>query len=226
MPPSIIINKKHKSRAKNENGIKSLAGLLRSKSPDFYEYDASTVYEYYLSDQIVDPDEYTEMIHTIRNCKSTDFIVIHINCPGGNLLTTVQILHAMSECQGRIVASVEGACISAATLIFLAADEYVINEHSMFLFHNYSGGTVGKGGEMYHSVIYERKWSEDLLRSSYSGFLTNDEITDLLNDKDIWMSASEVASRIEEAEKKTKEDKEPEKEEKKPKRPRQKQKSE
>lgn len=176
---------------------KGLHDLLKSSGNESFSTDYGIIKEYYLSSEIGDPDEYTTMIHDIRNCRNTDVIKLHINCPGGNLFTTIQLLQAISECQGHVIASVEGACMSAATLVFLCADEFQITNHSMFLFHNYSGGTFGKGGEMYHGMVHERKWSEGLLRDIYSDFLTESEITELINDKDIWMDAEEAVLRLE-----------------------------
>jgi len=86
--------------------------------------------------------------------------------------------------------------MSAATLIFLAADEFQIAPHSMFMFHNYSGASFGKGGEMYDNVVHERKWSEKLLMDMYSDFLTKSEIEALLNNKDIWMDSDDVVTRL------------------------------
>jgi ATP-dependent protease ClpP protease subunit len=96
-----------------------------------------------------------------------------------------------------VVASAEGACMSAATMIFLSADRYEISEHSLFMFHNYSGGTFGKGGEMYDQLTKERKWSEKIIRKLYEGFLTPDEIRSILDNKDIWMDGEEVMKRLE-----------------------------
>ena len=176
---------------------KGLLDLLKGTHSESFSADYGSIKDYYLSDEIGGPDEYTQMIHEIRTSRQTDVIKLHLNCPGGNLFTTIQILQAMAESEAHIVASVEGACMSAATLIFLCADECMITNHSMFLFHNYSGGTFGKGGEMYHGVIHERKWSEGLMRDLYGDFLTEDEITELINDKDIWMDAAEVLNRLE-----------------------------
>ena len=64
------------------------------------------------------------------------------------------------------------------------------------MFHNYSGGTIGKGGEMYDNIIYERKWSDKFMRSVYSGFLTDVEIKSMLENKDIWMDPDEVFKRL------------------------------
>jgi len=180
----------------NQNN-KGLLDLIKGAHSDSFNTDYGSIKDYYLSDEIGSPDEYTQMIHDIRTSRQTDVIKLHINCPGGNLFTTIQILQAMAECEGHIIASVEGACMSAATLVFLCADEFMITNHSMFLFHNYSGGTFGKGGEMYHGVIHERKWSEGLMRDLYEDFLTDDEISDLINDKDIWMDANQVLERLE-----------------------------
>jgi ATP-dependent protease ClpP protease subunit len=184
----------HKQTLLRNNG---LLDLIKGSQSESFNADYGCIKDYYLSDEIGSPDEYTQMIHEIRSSRQTDVIKLHINCPGGNLFTTIQILQAMAECEGHIIASVEGACMSAATLIFLCADEFMITNHSMFLFHNYSGGTFGKGGEMYHGVIHERKWCEGLMRDLYSDFLTSDEITELINDKDIWMDASQVLERLE-----------------------------
>jgi ATP-dependent protease ClpP protease subunit len=67
----------------------------------------------------------------------------------------------------------------------------------MFMFHNYSGGTIGKGGEMYGQIQHERKWSDRLLHEIYEDFLTPDEIQSLLDNRDMWMDVDEVIERME-----------------------------
>ena len=176
---------------------KGLLDILKGGAPDSFSTDYGCIREYYLSDEIGPPSEYIGWFHEIRNCRNTDAIKIHINCPGGNLFTTIQFLQALQETEAHIIVSVEGACMSAATLIFLAGHEYFITDHSMFLFHNYSAGTAGKGGEMYHGMVHERKWSTNLFQDMYTDFLTSEEIADMTNDKDIWLDAKEVLERLE-----------------------------
>jgi ATP-dependent protease ClpP protease subunit len=86
--------------------------------------------------------------------------------------------------------------MSAATLIFLHGHQFEVSPHSMFMFHNYSSGVVGKGGEMYDRLAHEKDWSEKLLREVYSDFLTEKEITSILDNKDIWMDGDEVIKRL------------------------------
>jgi ATP-dependent protease ClpP protease subunit len=154
------------------------------------------LHTFYLTGPITSPEDYIEWFETIRNASQMDVIKIHINSQGGDLFTAIQFLRVLGETQAHIICSVEGACMSAATMIFLPSDTHEISEHSMFMFHNYSGVTMGKGGEMYDNITYERKWSEKILRGSYEGFLTEEEIKSILNNKDIWMTGEEVIKRL------------------------------
>ena len=154
------------------------------------------LHEFYLSGPVLDPEEYIDWFDTIRNANSVDTIRIYINSPGGDLYTTLQFLRVMSDTEATVVTSVEGACMSAATMIFLHGHMQEVTPHSLFMFHNYSAGTFGKGGEMYDQPQFERKWSENFMTEVYDGFLTADEIQSMLHNKDIWMDSEEVVKRL------------------------------
>lgn len=154
------------------------------------------VHEFYLSGPIQDAEEYIEWFDIIRNASATDTIRIYINSPGGDLFTTLQFLRVMSDTQATVVCSVEGACMSAATMIFLHGHSQEVTPHSLFMFHNYSAGTFGKGGEMYDQLQFERTWSENFMTEVYSDFLTTEEISSMLHNKDIWMGSEEVVKRL------------------------------
>lgn len=190
------MTKQHMLHSKKANAKRGTIEDILSKGKDVYIGDYGNIIEFYLCGEIGDPEDYIEWFHIISNARESDIIKININSPGGNLFTAVQMLQALETSQAHLVMNVAGGCMSAATLIFLAGDEYLINEHSAFLFHNYSGGVSGKGGEMYQSVIHQRKWSEHILRKAYKNFLTEDEINSLIDDKDIWMDCTTVIERL------------------------------
>lgn len=156
----------------------------------------STLHEFYLTGDIESAENYIEWFDTIRHASEHDVIKIYINSYGGDLFTAIQFLRVLAESAATKVISVEGACMSAATMIFMCADSYEVTPHSIFMFHNYSGGTIGKGGEMIDQLLHERKWSEKLLSEIYEGFLTKEEIKSMLDNKDIWMDGEEVVRRI------------------------------
>jgi ATP-dependent protease ClpP protease subunit len=154
------------------------------------------IHEFYLSGEIGPPEEYIQWFDTIRHAGETDVIKIYINSPGGDVFTAIQFMRVLQETAANVVISVEGICASAATMIMLCGDSFEISDHSMFMCHNYSGLTFGKGGEMLDQLQHERKWSEKLLRNVYKDFLTEAEITSVLENKDIWMDGEEVVKRL------------------------------
>jgi len=154
------------------------------------------LHEFYLSGPVLDAEEYIDWFDTIRNASAVDTVRIYINSPGGDLYTTLQFLRVMSDTEATVITSVEGACMSAATMIFLHGHMQEVTPHSLFMFHNYSAGTFGKGGEMYDQLQFERAWSENFMREVYADFLSEEEIQSMLHNKDIWMDSEEVVKRL------------------------------
>lgn len=153
-------------------------------------------HEFYLSGPIESAEEYIEWFDKIRHASEHDYIKIYINSPGGDLFTAIQFMRVLAETQATVCCSVEGMCMSAATVIFLCGHSFEVTPHSMFMFHNYSGGAFGKGGEMIDQLQHERKWSESLLKEVYKDFLTDAEVTSMLDNKDLWMDGQEVINRL------------------------------
>ncbi len=163
--------------------------------PIFSSVRSRTI-SFYLSGELREPSAYTDWFHVIRNASPNDEIKIHINSNGGNGSTVTQFLRVLAETPAEVTASVEGDCMSAATMIFLAADRVEVSPHSIFLFHNYSGGAIGKGSDVYGKVSHLQRWSEELLRDVYKGFFSEEELVSILNGKDMWMDNAEVATRL------------------------------
>tara|TARA_R110002153_G_scaffold26320_1_gene82678 strand:- start:371 stop:1018 length:648 start_codon:yes stop_codon:yes gene_type:complete len=154
------------------------------------------ILDFYLNSSIGSPEEYAEWNQILRSSGEQDVVYLHINCYGGQALTAVQLMRAISESRATVVASVEGACMSAATFLFLMADVCEISDHSIFMFHNFSGGSIGKGNEMMAQVHHNDKWARELMGSIYKDFFTDDEIESILEGKDYWLSPDEVTERL------------------------------
>jgi ATP-dependent protease ClpP protease subunit len=169
--------------------------LSDSGSGNYSERPLSRLLKFYIGN-IGEADEYVEEFEAIRSAGADDIVVLHINSFGGDLFTAIQFMRVIAETKATVVASCEGACMSAATMIFLSAGQYEISEHVSFMFHNYSKMSAGKGGELFANITFERKWSESIMRKVYKHFLTEEEITQLLDDKDIWMDGPEVVTRL------------------------------
>ena len=178
------------------NPLLDMLNVEKKQTTSFTDKAISHLHEYYLVGEIDEASKYTEWFNQMRHYPENDFVKIYINSCGGDLWSAIQFMRVIRECKAPVMVSVEGACMSAATIVFLMADEYEISAHSMFMFHNYSGGTIGKGGEMMDQIKHERKWSENLLTEIYSDFLNPEEIRSILDNKDIWMGGEEVVNRL------------------------------
>lgn len=188
----LMSNIKYKNR---KLPMKELLQLGDTKS-NYNIKPAINLHTLYLTGEIESPDEYTDVFEGIRMAGPSDVIKIHINSPGGDLFTAIQFMRVLKETEAKVITSVEGACMSAATLIFLAADQFEISDHSVFMFHNYSTFMYGKGGELFDGIMHDRKWSENLLKTEYEGFLNTDEVEAVLNGKDIWLDSDEALMRL------------------------------
>lgn len=156
----------------------------------------ASVHEFYLTGEITEAENYVEWFDTMRHANENDVVKIYINSYGGDLFTAIQFMRVMADSPATVVASVEGMCMSAATVIFLCAEAYEVTPHSVFMFHNYSGGAIGKGGEMIDQLLHERRWSENLMNAIYKDFMSPTEIKAMLDNKDIWLDGEDVVKRL------------------------------
>lgn len=154
------------------------------------------IYHFYINDEIDDYKQYQDLINTLKTAEENDKIFIYLNSPGGRLNIAIQIVNAMRSSRATVITSMDGEVCSAATLIFLCGHEYTVNKNCSFMIHNYSGGIYGKGNEMASSLKHHQEYFENLANDIYGGFLSKEEIKDMLDGKDIWMGSDEVLERL------------------------------
>ena len=177
-------------------GLDELLGMGQKNKNMFPGKSIVAKHDLYLTGEIKAADQYTDWFELIRSGSKSDIITIHINSYGGDLFTAIQLMRCIQESDAIITASVEGACMSAATMVFLQAQSFEISDHSAFMFHNYSGIAVGKGAEMFAQVSFEKKLIDKMMKKVYNGFLSDTEIKDVLEGKDLWLDGEEVALRL------------------------------
>lgn len=138
-----------------------------------------------------------DMIHRVQNAGPEDIIYIHLNTPGGHLDTGIQLVNAMQSTQAHVIASVESEAHSLGTLIFLAADEFVVHDNCMMMFHNFSGSVFGKSHEQQAHLQALIKWFNTLARRLYIPFLSEHEFERILRGEDIYLHSDEIRKRLE-----------------------------
>ena len=172
-------------------------GLNKNQLQNAYQRPVANIYDLYLTGAIGDAKDYQDWNQMMRSATENDVVYIHINSNGGEIFTAIQLMRTMQETQATVIASVEGMCMSAATLLFLTADVCEVSEHSHFMFHTYSSGNWGKGSEQLANVMADDKWARHLFNTVYKGFLDPKEMESMIDGKDLWMNPAEVNKRLE-----------------------------
>lgn len=153
----------------------------------------------YIMTEIVNPIEYNELCHLLRNANSKETIRLHINTPGGRLDSATMIIDAIAASEAYIIGVLSGSVASAGTMIALACDELECSSYLEFMIHYFSGGTGGKGNEIKAHSNFIDKHMPMVFKKMYAGFLTDKEIEDMIEGKDVWLNGDEVLARFETA---------------------------
>ena len=103
---------------------------------------------------------------------------------------------AIAESQAKIIGHIEHMCCSAATIIFLACDEFVVSDDCEFMIHTAGVGYSGKQNNFHEYALFVNKGNERLMKKYYNGFLSESEIEQALKGTDFWFDADEVVERL------------------------------
>ena len=109
-----------------------------------YDFDISMINE---------SEDFQQLLQVLRFAQPEDEVHLHINSPGGQLFTAIQIVTAIAESKAKsVTAHAEGLIASAATLIFLGCNQWTISPLSSFMFHTSSSFETGKMPDMLKSI--------------------------------------------------------------------------
>ena len=166
------------------------------KELKIYQIPLSTKYLVYIND-IVEPDFYTDLLYQLEACGENDIFEFIINSHGGFEDTAIQLYNAIASCKATTLGTISGYCCSAGTIILLACNAWGIPTNSKVMVHSTSGGIAGKSHETRAMSDFDARWLKDFYTDVYKGFLTEKEIADVLDGKDMWFTGKETSIRLE-----------------------------
>lgn len=154
------------------------------------------LYEVYISEEIGAPSDYVQLISFIRRCTALDEIHFYINSPGGRLDAGFQLLNAIEECEAQTTMIADGQVFSMAAFLLFSGDTMEIRDNAMLMIHNYSGGQIGKGGDLFNQSEAFNEQVRFMMNKYFTGFLTADEMQDILHGRDMYFSPEDIKKRI------------------------------
>src|SRR5690554_1535368 len=154
-----------------------------------------TEYNLYLHGEIGGPDDFMEHFAVYKMANEGDIVRLYINSQGGSLATGMEYIRHMRECEAKIIAVLGVEVASMASAIALEADEIELDELSTLLIHSISYGAGGPESSVYSQALFNNKLNERWIRSTYEGFLEEDEFADVFKGVDIMLDADQIKDR-------------------------------
>lgn len=151
----------------------------------------------FMDEAVSDSSYYRSSILTLKTASPDDSIEIVFNTEGGQCYTASVFIAAMRQCQAKITGNLSGLCASAGTMVALNCDDWIIGDDLVFMCHNASHGGYNSAEKLKDQMDFYNKWTADIARRDYEGFLTEEEIESMItNGKEYWFNAEETAKRL------------------------------
>lgn len=152
-------------------------------------------HDFIIDDEFVHVDQFQELVDAIDSSNETDIVVIKLTTPGGSFQSIIPLLDAIKNSPCHVHCEIISDVSSAGTFIALAADTVRVNEYVSIMHHNCSYGAHGSARLVSDQVKHHSLMIERIVREAYQDFFSQDEIQNILNDREIWMDGTEFMDR-------------------------------
>lgn len=142
----------------------------------------------YLPKYIEEDDRWYKLCHELRSASEDDRFTLILGCRGGDVETGLEVIHAMKESKAMVMTQVNGPCYSMGAILAISGSLMAFKcKEPYLMFHNNSGTEAGKGKERFDSMIqFDQLWRM-AMKEYCTPFLTDEEISFILNDNDIYV---------------------------------------
>lgn len=152
-------------------------------------------------DEIFEESAYErDVISILNNATTGDKVTFMINSDGGCLSSALPICIAIRESKAEVTGMLLSEAHSAASMVFLATDNQIVSNHCSMLVHSASYGAVGKQQDILDHVTHTQERLNKIFNDFYYGFLSEEEIEQVLSGKELYLDCDSIAERLKERE--------------------------
>jgi len=138
------------------------------------------------------------VFHELRKADSNDRLELRINSDGGSVTEGLQFFNIILEkFSHNTTTFLDNHGYSMGALLFCMGHQRVIYPYSEIMFHNYSHGAWGKGGNVKSQVKHADRSMAVFFKDITvdQGFLSKKEFKEMVLGKDFWMDSKEMCKR-------------------------------
>ena len=133
-------------------------------------------------------DDYDHLFKDLKNLTESDIVTLVLNTSGGDCSIGFSIIDRLLNLPCKLDVIVEYPTYSMGAIMALCGDSLKIEPDSYIMFHDYSGGMKGKGGETFLYTDNYRKVFKARFKKLCTPFLTDDEVERMFKGEDIYIS--------------------------------------
>lgn len=133
--------------------------------------------------------QFSTAIQVLESAKEDDEVVVYLQCNGGSVNAGEAFIHAMRKCAAPIHIIATGGVHSMASCILLEADSLELSHGFNACIHAGYDGAGGTVSEYRAKSKFDKEFGDRQFRETYEGFLSEKELDDMLDGKDIWLDA-------------------------------------
>lgn len=149
-----------------------------------------------IHEDISDPTNWSEELDLINGACEDDTIVLDV-CSAGGYLDTAMLFHrSLNSCAAHTVAIIGPECASAASVIALSAREWILDDTSSLMIHTSSYSLGGKDTDILEHANFSRGQLKRLYEKVYSGFLSPDDLSDVIKGTPFYFDVEQIAERL------------------------------
>jgi ATP-dependent protease ClpP protease subunit len=151
----------------------------------------SITYDVFIDQEVFEPAHYRDLILCLHYAEKQDIFIFHINTNGGNLFSAVEIYNAIKNTKAQTIADLYKG-FSAGALITIGCQKIILNDFAIMMIHNFSQGVSGNIFDIKEELIFSKKLNDFLVEVAFGEFLDKEEIKEVLNGKNLWLSEDQL----------------------------------
>lgn len=149
-----------------------------------------------IDNEIGAPEHFRELLLLLLTATEGDSITLIINSPGGYIDSLMPIIDAISNAAVEVKCILNGECHSAASILALYCHSVEVRDTAYMLVHNFAYGDSNNMMRIKDKIDFYHARYTKFIYDAYEGFLTSEEVNEVINGKELWLDADNIRTRL------------------------------
>lgn len=191
------------------NRVNKLNGIYDGKQtyPTIFAQPLGNRFVVNITSDFDSSDTYDEIVALLSTATEADEIVWNVSSYGGFVNSLQMILGWKAMCPAHQTHVLHSNADSCASVFFLSdADQYIVGDGATMFLHEIQAGVSGTTSNMIRHMEHLKETNESFIKKSYRGFVSEEEMNQILTGVELFLTADSIRERLAEREQKRQEE--------------------